>query len=169
MIDTALASWRQAVAQANETLNTLTDDQFRREVAPGKNRVQYPLGHLTAVNDATLTILGLGDRLHPELDVMFIKNSDKVIKELPTAANLKKYWAEVKQNVLYKMEALSSREWLQRRCTMTDEDLTKSATRNRLNILLSRARHVSYHMGQVALARSQQRGQTSRSETKNYA
>jgi hypothetical protein len=67
------------------------------------------------------------------------------------------------------MEALSSREWLQRHCTMTDEDLTKSATRNRLNILLSRARHVSYHMGQVALARSQQRGQTSRSETKNYA
>jgi len=76
MIDTALASWRQAVAQASETFNSLTDDQFQREVAPGKNRVLYLLGHLTAVNDAMLTILGLGDRLHPELDAMFVKNPD---------------------------------------------------------------------------------------------
>jgi len=154
MIDTALASWRQAVAQASETFNSLTDDQLQREVAPGKNRVLYLLGHLTAVNDAMLTILGLGDRLHPELDAMFIKNPDKAIKELPTAANLKKYWAEVNQNVLHKMEALSPREWLRRHTTMTDEDLTKNPTRNRLNILLSRARHVSYHLGQVALARN---------------
>jgi len=169
MIDTALASWRQVVAQASDAFNSLTDDQFQHEVAPSKNRVLYLLGHLTAVNDAMLTILGLGDRLHPELDAMFIKNPDKVIKELPTAANLKKYWAEVNRHVLHKMEALSPREWLQRHTAMTDEDLTKNPTRNRLNILLSRARHVSYHMGQVALARNQQRAQTSRSETKNYA
>jgi uncharacterized damage-inducible protein DinB len=101
-----------------------------------------------------LTVLGLGDRLHPEVDAMFIKNPDKAIKELPTTANLKKYWADVNQNVLHKMEALSPREWLQRHTTMTDEDLTKNPTRNRLNILLSRARHVSYHLGQVALARN---------------
>jgi hypothetical protein len=31
------------------------EDQFKREVAPGKNRVLYLLGHLTAVNDAMLT------------------------------------------------------------------------------------------------------------------
>jgi uncharacterized damage-inducible protein DinB len=154
MIDTALASWRQAVAQASETFDSLTDDQFQREVAPGKNRILYLLGHLTAVNDAMLTILGLGDRLHPELDAMFIKNPDKVIKELPTAANLRNYWAEVNQNVLQKMAALSPREWLQRHTTMTDEDLAKNPTRNRLNILLNRARHVSYHLGQVALARN---------------
>jgi uncharacterized damage-inducible protein DinB len=85
---------------------------------------------------------------------VFIKNPDKVIKELPTAANLKKYWAEVNQNVLQKMEALSPGEWLQRHTTMTDDDLTKNPTRNRLSILLSRARHVSYHLGQVALARN---------------
>jgi hypothetical protein len=84
---------------------------------------------------------------------MFIKNPDRVIKELPAAANLKKYWAEVNQNVLHKMEALSRREWLRRHAAMNDEDLTKDPTRNRLNILLSRARHLSYHLGQVALAR----------------
>jgi hypothetical protein len=101
------------------------------------------------VNDAALTILGLGDRLHPELDRMFIKKPDKVIKELPTSANLKKYWAEENQNVLHKMETLAPREWLQRHTTMTDDDLAKNPTRNRLNILLSRARHVSYHLGQA--------------------
>jgi uncharacterized damage-inducible protein DinB len=154
MVDTALASWRQAVAQASATFNSLTDEQFQREVAPGKNRVLYLLGHLTAVSDAMLTILGLGDRLHPELDAMFIKSPDKAIQELPAAANLKKYWVEVNENVLHKMEALSPQEWLQRHTTMTDEDLRKDPTRNRLNILLSRARHVSYHLGQVGLARN---------------
>jgi uncharacterized damage-inducible protein DinB len=154
MVDTALASWRQAVAQASATFNSLTDAQFQREVAPGKNRVLYLLGHLTAVSDAMLTILGLGDRLHPELDAMFIKSPDKAIQELPAAANLKKYWVEVNENVLHKMEALSPQEWLQRHTTMTDEDLRKDPTRNRLNILLSRARHVSYHLGQVGLARN---------------
>src|SRR5260370_26107578 len=103
MIDTALDSWRQVVAQASDTFNSLTDDQFQREVAPGKNRVLYLLCHLTAVNDAMLTILGLCDRLHPELDAMFIKNPDKVIMKLPTAPNLNNYWAEVNQNILRKM------------------------------------------------------------------
>jgi hypothetical protein len=31
MIDSVPASWRQAVAQASETSNSLTDDQFQRE------------------------------------------------------------------------------------------------------------------------------------------
>ena len=56
-----------------------------------------------------LATLGLGDRL-PELDAVFIKNPANVIKEPPTATNLKKYRAEVNQNVLHKMEALSPRE-----------------------------------------------------------
>jgi uncharacterized damage-inducible protein DinB len=154
MIDTALASWRQAVAQASETFDSLTDDQFQREVAPGKNRLLYLLGHLTAVNDAMLTILGLGDRLHPELDALFIKNPDKAMEKLPTTADLKKYWTEVNEAVLRGMESLSPQEWLQRHAAMTDEDLVKNPTRNRLAILLSRARHVSYHLGQVVLARN---------------
>src|SRR5258708_8180798 len=144
MIDTALASWRQAVAQASETFNSLTDDQFQREVAPGKNRVLYLLGHLTAVNDAMLTILGLGDRLHPELDAMFIKNPDKAIEELPTAADLKKYWAEVNESVLRRMEPLSPQEWLQRHAAMTAEDLVKNPTRNPLATLLPPPTHPSY-------------------------
>ena len=154
MIDTALASWRQAVVQASETFNSLTDDQFQREVAPGKNRIFYLLGHLTAVNDAMLTILGLGDRLHPELDALFIKNPDKAMEELPATADLKKYWAEVNESVLRRMESLSPQEWLRRHAAMTDEDLVKNPTRNRLAILLSRARHVSYHLGQIVLARN---------------
>jgi hypothetical protein len=76
MIDTALASWRQAVAQASDTFNSLTDDQFQREVAPGRNRVLYLLGHLTAVNDAMLTILGLG--------TVFTRNSMRCSSKTPT-------------------------------------------------------------------------------------
>jgi hypothetical protein len=38
MTDTVPASWRQAVAQASETSNSLTGDQFQREVAPGETK-----------------------------------------------------------------------------------------------------------------------------------
>jgi hypothetical protein len=114
-MDTVLASRRQAVAQASDTFNALTDE---------------------------------------ELDAMFIKNPDKVINELSTAANLKNYWAEVNHNVLPRMEPPSPRECSRRHTAMTDEDLTNDPTRNRLNILLRRARHVSYHLGQAALARN---------------
>src|SRR5260370_8309275 len=87
---------------------------------------------------------------------MFIKNPDKAIEELPTAADFKKYWAEVNESVLRRMESLSPQEWLQRHAAMTDEDLLKNPTRNRLAILFSRARHVSYHLGQVVLPRNYQ-------------
>jgi len=61
----------------------LSEDQFSKEVAPGKNRLIYLLGHLTAINDAMFPILGLGTRLHSELDAMFVSTPDKSAHSLP--------------------------------------------------------------------------------------
>jgi uncharacterized damage-inducible protein DinB len=154
MVETALASWRQAVSQVDVVCAGLSEEQFLREVAPGRNRILYLMGHLTAVSDLMLTALGLGGRLHPELELLFIKSPDKSVEPVPSAADLKRYWAEVNQNLLAKMEALSPEEWLRRHATVSEEDFGKNPTRNRLNILLSRTRHISYHLGQMALARN---------------
>jgi len=37
--------------------------QLEQQVAPGKNRLIYLWGHLTAVNDGLLPLLGIGERL----------------------------------------------------------------------------------------------------------
>jgi len=121
-------------------------------VAPGRNRLIYLWGHLTAIHDAMFPILGLGERLHAELDAIFISPPDKTVAQLPSARQLKKYWDEVNGKLLSQFENLSADEWLLRHHAMSEEDDAKDPTRNRLAVLLSRTNHVSYHLGQMTLA-----------------
>ena len=149
----AINSWRQAVERADKTFSQLTPDQLLGEIAPGKNRIIYLWGHLIAVHDRMFSILGLGDRLHPELDAIFIDNSDKAAAEIPSAGQLKQYWDEVNQKLASQFQTLSPDEWLLQHRAMSDEDYAKDPTRNRLAVLLNRTNHLSYHLGQVALSR----------------
>ena len=153
-VNVALHAWRLVVERADKVFSNLTEDQLLKEVAPGKNRLIYLWGHLTAVHDAMFPILGLGSRLHPELDAIFVSNPDKTTARLPSAAELKKYWDEVNTKLLSQFATLSADEWLQRHRAMSDEDYAKDPTRNRLAVLLSRTNHASYHLGQMTLARA---------------
>jgi hypothetical protein len=97
-------------------------------------------------------ILGLGERLHPELDAIFVSSPDKAGAQLPPVGELKKYWDEVNGNLLLRFASLSEAEWLQRHNAVSDEDYAKDPMRNRLAVLLSRTTHMSYHLGQITLA-----------------
>lgn len=152
-VKVAINSWRLVVERADKTFSNLTEDQLLKEVAPGKNRLIYLWGHLTAIHDAMFSTLGLGPRLHPELDAVFVSNPDKTTAQLPSARELKKYWDEVNGKLLSQFESLSAEEWLLQHRAMSEEDYAKDPTRNRLAVLLSRTNHASYHLGQVMLAR----------------
>ena len=151
-VQVAINSWRVVVERATKIFSSLTDDELLKEVAPGKNRLIYLLGHLTAIHDAMFPILGLGERLHPELDAIFVSSPDKSGAQLPPAGELRRYWEGVNGKLLSQFATLSADEWLQRHKAMSEEDYAKDPTRNRLAVLLSRANHVSYHLGQIALA-----------------
>jgi hypothetical protein len=151
-VKVAINSWRLVVERADKIFSKLTEDQLLGEVAPGKNRVIYLWGHLIAIHDAMFSILGLGPRLHPDLDAIFIDNSDKAVAEIPSAGQLKQYWDEVNGKLLSQFQSLSPDEWLLRHRAMSEEDYAKDPTRNRLAVLLSRTNHLSHHLGQVALA-----------------
>jgi hypothetical protein len=151
-VQVAINSWRLVVERANTILSSLTQDELLKEVAPGRNRVIYLWGHLTAIHDAMFPILGLGERLHPELDAIFVSSPDKTGAQLPPLGELKKYWKEVNAKLLSQFASLSADEWLQRHYGMSEEDYAKDSTRNRLAVLLSRTNHMSYHLGQITLA-----------------
>src|SRR5438270_12913571 len=68
LISTVLTAWKQVIDRLGKKFDSLSDDDLQREIAPGRNRVYYLLGHLTAVHDLLLPLLRLGDRLHPEFD-----------------------------------------------------------------------------------------------------
>lgn len=151
-VQVAINSWRLGVERANKTFSSLTEDELLKEVAPGKNRLIYLWGHLTAAHDAMFPILGLGERLHPELDAIFISSPDKSGPPLPAVGELRKYWEDVNSKLLSQFATLSADEWLQRHKAMSEEDYAKDPTRNRLAVLLSRTNHMSYHLGQITLA-----------------
>jgi uncharacterized damage-inducible protein DinB len=151
-VQVAINSWRLVAERANKIFSNLTEDDSLKEVAPGKNRLIYLLGHLTAVHDAIFLILGLGERLHPELDAIFVSSPDKTGAQLPPVGELRKYWDEVNGKLLSQFATLSAEEWLQRHHAMSEEDYAKDPTRNRLAVLLNRTNHISYHLGQITLA-----------------
>ena len=139
------------IERANRLFSPLSEQQLQKEVAPGKNRLIYLWGHLTAVHDRMLPLLDLGPRLHPEFDPLFLTNPDRAMADLPPAEEIKKFWNEVNGKLLAGFESLSAAEWLQKHAQVSDEDFAKDPQRNRFTVLLSRTNHISFHLGQTAL------------------
>ena len=149
MIKVVLDNWYSSVKRSDAIFNSLTDEQLLHEAAPGRNRGAYLMGHLTAVHDAMLPLLGLGESLHPELLEPYVKNADSKTDN-HTLQQLRQYWSEVNEAVANKFNALTADEWLQKHTSVSAEDFAKEPHRNRLNVLLSRFGHLEYHRGQVA-------------------
>jgi DinB superfamily len=155
LVRTVLGAWKQSVAQVDKTLASLSDEDLQLEVAPGRNRIYYLLGHLAAVNDRLLPLLRFGDRLHPELDEAFIANPDRTFPMDPLEPSaLRSAWSEVNGKLLAAFEQLRPEEWLERHDSVSPEDFAKEPLRNRLAVLLSRTQHTSLHEGQMRLAKS---------------
>jgi hypothetical protein len=155
LVRTVLNSWKQVMGQVDKTLASLSDEDLQREVAPGRNRVYYLLGHLTAVHDRLFPLLRLGDRLHPELDEAFIANPDRTSpQDGSEPSGLRSAWSEVNGKLLAAFEKLRPEEWLERHDTVSAEDFAKEPWRNRLAVLLSRTQHAAGHESQIRLAKS---------------
>lgn len=153
LVDAALKQWQTGVDRARKLFGGASDEALEREVAPGKNRLIYLLGHLLCVSDAMYATLRLGERLHPEYDEMFIKNSDRTVTPIASAQELKAAWDVVNERLQVGMAKLSTAEWLERHASVSEEDFVKEPHRNRFAILLGRTNHLSYHLGQAVLAK----------------
>jgi hypothetical protein len=150
---TALNSWKLVIGRFDKNLMALTDEQLQKQVAPGKNRLFYLVGHLTAVHDRMLPMLGIGERLHPELDEPFITNPDKALADSISTSDLKEAWTAVNQKLTAAFERFTPEDWVQKHTAVSDEDFAKDPTRNRIAVVMSRTNHASFHMGQVVLAK----------------
>jgi hypothetical protein len=147
----ALNAWKGNIERADKMFSGLSEEELLKEVAPGKNRLIYLWGHLTATHDAMLPLLGLGRRRHPEFDVVFISNPDKTQAGVPSAELVRKAWVEVNARLFEGIASISAADWLKKHAAVSEEDFLKEPLRNRLAILLSRTNHLAYHLGQTAL------------------
>jgi hypothetical protein len=151
LVTAAVNSWKLNIERADRLFSPLSEEQLLKEVAPGKNRLIYLWGHLTAVHDRMLPLLVLGPRLHPEYDALFLTNPDKAVAALPAGSEIKKAWDEVNGTLLAGFESLSATDWLEKHGSVSDEDFAKDPLRNRFSVLLNRTTHISFHLGQTAL------------------
>ena len=151
---TVLNSWKLAISRFGKTLSELSDEQLQQQVAPGRNRVFYLLGHLTATHDRMFPLLGIGNRLHPELDEPYITNPDRVVADRLSATELRREWSEVNSRLTAAFERFTLEDWLHKHTAVSDEDFAKDPGRNRMSVVVNRTNHVSYHLGQIMLAHS---------------
>ena len=149
-INMVLSAWKAENKKLDKMLDTLPDDTFSKQTAPGRNRGIYLVGHLVAVNDDMQRILGFGEKLYPQLEDIFIKNPDNAGTEMPSIAELKKYWKEVNAKLTQHMDKMKPDDWFSKHAVVSAEDFAKEPHRNKLNILLTRSIHQSYHLGQLA-------------------
>jgi hypothetical protein len=147
----ALNGWNGNIERADKIFSGLSDEEVLKEITPGKNRLIYIWGHLTAVHDAMLPLLGIGRRLHPEFDIAFVSNPDKTQADIPPVELVRKSWREVNGKLFEGFAGFSTADWLKKHAAVSEEDFLKEPLRNRFAILLSRTNHLAYHLGQTAL------------------
>ena len=143
--------WKTQIGRADKLFGSLSSEDVLREIAPGRNRLLYLWGHLTATHDAMLPLLGLGEHLHPEFDAAFISTPDKSKADVPSHEQVRRAWNVVNAELWKGFEKMSRSDWLVRHTAVSEQDFAKDPSRNRFAILLSRTNHLSYHLGQAVL------------------
>ena len=143
--------WNGSIKNWNESLDSLTDETLQKEIAPGKNRGIYLLGHLIAVHDDMLILLDMGEKMYPELYEPFIKSPDKTTDIIQTVAELRNFWNKQCEVLQQKLDSLKPEEWFEKHTAVSAEDFAKEPHRNKLNIIITRTSHLNYHTGQLVL------------------
>jgi uncharacterized damage-inducible protein DinB len=150
-INIALKSWENEQIRFTKVLDKISDTTLLQEVAAAKNTGIYLLGHLAAVTDAMMPLLGLGQKLYPDAEKIFITTPDKAGQQMPTAAGVKEMFAKVNTAFSEAIKNMPEEEWLHKHNSVSAEDFAKEPHRNKLSVLLSRTVHQAYHGGQISL------------------
>jgi hypothetical protein len=149
MVRIGMDAWNTYIDRTNKLLSGLTDEQLTQPVAPDRNSGIYLMGHLVAIHDAMLPLLGLGERLYPSLENIFVKSPDKSGLEKPATPLLRQYWKEVHAELTEQFSKLDTAEWFRKHTAVSEADFAGEPHRNRLNLLVNRTNHLAYHYGQL--------------------
>jgi hypothetical protein len=135
-----LKVWKTQIERAYKLFGSLSSEDVLREVAPGRNRLLYLWGHLTAIHDAMLPLLGLGERFYPEFDAAFFSTPDKSKADIPSHEQVRRAWTVVNAELWKGFEKMSRSDWLARHTAVSEEDFASGPKRLSGRRLTSRCR-----------------------------
>lgn len=136
---TVLNSWKSVNRRFNEVISQLSDEDLEKEIAPGRNRVRYIVGHVAATNDRLFPLLGIGQRRYRDLDSVYIDQPDRALDDLVVPSALIEASDDVARQLTEALERFTPEEWLEKHTAVSEEDFAKDPGRNRLAVVLSRA------------------------------
>jgi uncharacterized damage-inducible protein DinB len=140
--------WLAQNKAINDFFTKHENDVYLKEVAPGRNSGIYLLAHLIATNDGMIPLLDLGDKLFPEPEPL-AKEAESAVTFKLSIDQLKKQRDKLNTELEIRVNTLSVSQWLERHTAVSAEDFLLDPTRNKLNILITRASHQNYHRGQL--------------------
>jgi hypothetical protein len=153
LIDSGIRAWKFNADRIETFFHALSEEQLQQEIAPGRNRLLYLWGHVSAANDALFPLLGIGPKLHPALDAMFFANPYRTVTPVVSRSELKDIWGEINGALWSAFSGWTTAEWLQKHTAVSDEDFLREPHRNRYSVMLSRSTHMANHYGQAVLAK----------------
>jgi len=149
-----LDGWNKQVDEASKLFDSLSDEQLMGEVAPGRNRGVYLLGHLAAENDNMLRLLDLGKVKYPKLYEDFVVKADRAVAEIPPVGELRKCWTDSCNELSKHFGKMTAEDWFGKHTSVSTEDFAKEPHRNKLNVVLVRVGHIQSHLGQLIFLQS---------------
>ncbi len=151
MVKMVLDRWDGSITNFNKIMDSLSNEQLQKEIAPSKNRGIYLLGHLIAVHDDMMILLDMGEKMYPELNEPFIQSPDKATEHIPSISDLRAFWTKQCAILRQKFDTLTTEEWFEKHTAVSSEDFANEPHRNKLNIIITRTSHLQYHSGQLVL------------------
>jgi hypothetical protein len=91
----------------------------------------------------------MGEKLYPELYEPFLKSADNAKNQIPTATELRIFWAKQCEVLKQKLDSLKPEEWFEKHNAVSAEDFIKEPHCNKLKIIITRTTHLAYHTGQL--------------------
>jgi hypothetical protein len=156
LIDSALRAWKSNADRIDKFFGALSPEELEQEIAPGRSRLIYLWGHIAAL-DGLFPLMGLGPRLFPEMEVMFIADPDGAAITVYSAEQLKQAWNQINERLLVEFSGWSPADWLERHTAVSAKDFLSEPHRNRYTVLLSMNTHMAFHFGQAILAEPRDR------------
>lgn len=152
LVKMVLDRWYGSIKNFDKITGAISDEALLKEIAPGKNRGIYLLGHLIAVHDDMLVLLDMGERQYPALQVPFLQEADnKSVAGIPSAAEVRSIWATQCEALKQQFDSLPPDAWFDKHTAVSAADFAREPHRNKLNIIITRTSHLQYHSGQLVL------------------
>lgn len=152
LVKMVVSVWNTNVKRVDDFLEKTADADLQKEVAPGRNKAGWLIGHLAAVNDGLLGVYGSDIKVNPEMTERFKAGQKPNIHSF-SSQEVKDYWKDTAAAVNNLISTYTVDDWFSKHTLVSEEDFQKEPHRNKLNVLMSRAAHISYHAGQLALIR----------------